>query len=222
MQKINSVSDYFFKKISPLYMNRGGEYDKSYFNNNHLKRINSWYKPYVELYYRYVASYCMSRAANLPEKGKVLDIGCGVGMLVSQYKKLGYNAIGVDVNKAAISSSVCIENCFWVQTTAVLNYPNNTFDLICSREVLEHIPAGEIDACIKEWDRVGKGVMVHIIAVSERGASSIDDPAHINVKSEQWWIDKFQEHGYRAIKNPKKFFFSPFGSSGYFMMIKNR
>ncbi len=218
---MESPVNYFFRKVSPLYMNRGSVYDKTYYHNNHLKRVNSRYSFFVKLYYRYVASYCMSAAAKLPKNSKVLDIGCGVGMLAGQFKKLGFNITGVDVNKEAIANSTCPDNCFWVKTTARLDYPDNNFDLVVSREVLEHISESEIDECIKEWDRVGKGVMVHIIAVSERGPSAIDDPAHINVKSEQWWINKFKEHGYRAIKNPRKFFFSPFGGSGYFMVIKN-
>ncbi|NMB56601.1 class I SAM-dependent methyltransferase, partial [Candidatus Beckwithbacteria bacterium] len=95
------------------------------------------------------------------------------------------------------------------------------FDLVVSREVLEHIPHNEIDSCIDEWDRVSQGKMVHIIAVSERGPSAIDDPVHINVQSENWWINKFKQHDYQAIKNPQKFFISPFGNSGYLMFLKN-
>jgi hypothetical protein len=35
-----------------------------------------------------------------------------------------------------------------------------------AREVLEHINPAVIDRCIDEWDRVGKGRRVHIIAVT--------------------------------------------------------
>ena len=105
-----------------------------------------------------------------------------------------------------------------VKTTAKLNYPKNHFDLVVSREVLEHIPKKDIDNCIREWDRISKGKMVHIIAVKERGACATDDPTHINVQTEKWWIKKFKKHGYKAIRQ-KKFFFSFFGSKGYLMLI---
>jgi ubiquinone/menaquinone biosynthesis C-methylase UbiE len=203
-------------------MNKNDKYDESYYYNNHIKWLNSFFGFFVKLYYRYIASYIMAKAAKIKKGNKILDIGCGVGILVQQFNKLGYQATGVDVNKEAIQNSISPKNCFLVQTTAELNYPKQYFDLIVSREVLEHIPVEDIDACIKEWDRVSKGQMIHIIAVKERGPSAIDDPTHINVQNEKWWIDKFGEYGYIAIKKPKKIFFSPFGSEGYFMFIKNK
>lgn len=208
------------KKISPIYMNKKDRYDESYYFNNHIKRLNSFRGFFVKLYYRYIASYIMAKAAKLKKNDKVLDIGCGVGTLVQQFNKLGHQAIGVDVNIEAIKNSLSPKNCFLVKTTAKLDFPKNYFDLVVSREVLEHIPVDQIDDCIKEWDRVSKGKMIHIIAVKERGISAIDDPTHVNVQTENWWMNKFKEHGYKTIKKPKKFFFSPFGSEGYLMFIK--
>ena len=126
------------------------------------------------------------------------------------------------MSTAAIKNSVYPQKCFLVDTTAKLNYPDKYFDLVVSREVLEHISPQEIDTCITEWDRISKGKMVHIIAVRERGSSSIDDPTHLNVQDEPWWIEKFKTYGYKAIRKPKRFFFSPFGNSGYFLFIKWR
>lgn len=201
-------------------MNKVKNYSEDYFVYNHLRHINSRYGFLMKMYYRYLALYCMAKPANLAKGGKVLDIGCGVGILAEQFNKLGYQTIGVDVNKTAIENSVCPKKCLLVEKTSRLDFPDNYFDLIVSREVLEHIPLTDIDACIKEWDRAGKGKMIHIIAVSERGKSAVGDPAHINVKPEKWWVEKFKKHGYKALKNPSKLFFSPFGSSGYFMFCK--
>ncbi len=164
----------------------------------------------------------MARAVGLKKSDKVLDIGCGVGALVEQFNKLGYQAIGVDVNEEAIKNSIYPKNCLLVQTTAKLSYPDNYFNLVVSREVLEHISADHIDDCIKEWDRVSVGKMIHIIAVTERGPSATDDITHVNVQFEKWWIEKFKEHGYKTIIKPQKLFFSLFGTKGYLMFIKNK
>ncbi len=49
-----------------------------YFEQNHLKRLNSWYGPIVKGYYRYIAEVCMAEPALLEKGASVLDIGCGV------------------------------------------------------------------------------------------------------------------------------------------------
>jgi cyclopropane fatty-acyl-phospholipid synthase-like methyltransferase len=209
-------------KISPLYMNQEKTYDEAYFLANHLRKLRSWRGYFVRRYYRYVASYAMAGAAKLHPHAKVLDIGCGVGILVQQFIKLGYQAKGVDVSQAAIANSIIPQHCSLVATTAKLDYPDQYFDLVVSREVLEHIPAEDIDACIDERDRVSKGKMVHIIAVRERGTSAINDPTHVNVQAEQRWITTFAKHQYKAIRQPRKCFFSPFGNKGYLMFTKDR
>ncbi len=201
-------------------MNKNKDYDKSYYVNNHINRINSVYGFIIKMYYDYTAWYAMASPAQLKKGDTVLDIGCGVGILVEQFKNRGYQVTGVDVNEEAIENSIAPSDCLLVESTANLSYPDDYFDLVVSREVLEHIPEEKIDACIKEWRRVSKGKMIHIIAVKERGKSATDDPAHINVQTEQWWMNKFRRHGFDVIKQPKKYFFSPFGSEGYFMCIE--
>jgi ubiquinone/menaquinone biosynthesis C-methylase UbiE len=209
-----------FQKIGTICMNKNPNYDDEYYLHNHQRHLNSFYGFIIELYYRYLAFYIMTKPVKIKKGDKILDIGCGIGILEKQFDKLGYNAIGVDVNRAAIKNSVSPKNCFLVKTTAKLDYPDSYFDLIVSREVLEHISEAEIDDCLKEYNRVGKGKMVHIIAVSERGKSAKNDPTHLNVRSEKWWAEKFFNHGYTVKIKPKKLFFSPFGSSGYFLIEK--
>jgi ubiquinone/menaquinone biosynthesis C-methylase UbiE len=201
-------------------MNSNPDYDQSYYQQNHLSKLKFPLRFFVKLYYRYLAGYIMAETAGVDKNSRVLDLGCGVGILVEQFNKLGFNSVGVDVNPAAVNNSIKKSKCQLVETTAELDFPDNYFDLVVSREVLEHIKADRIDACIKEWERVGKGKMVHIIAVKERGKSATQDPAHVNVQSEQWWKDKFAAHGYQVQIKPNKLFFSPFGNEGYFLCTK--
>jgi ubiquinone/menaquinone biosynthesis C-methylase UbiE len=209
-----------FRKAGPLFMSREASYDEDYYHHNHLRHLNSSYGFIIKWYYRYIAHLCMVLPSKIRPGAKVIDIGCGVGTLVQQLHELHYQPTGVDVNECAIRNSICPGKCHLVSTTASLDYPDKYFDLIVSRECLEHIPETDIDRCILEWDRVGNGCMVHIIATEERGESVTDDPLHVNVKPEQWWVNKFTTFGYKTIRSPMKLFFSPFGSSGYFMMVK--
>lgn len=216
------IANVLLKGVSPLYMNREAVYTEDYFIQNHLKRLNSWYGPLVRKYYRYIAEECMAKPAGLQRGAQILDIGCGVGILVQQFNGLGYNATGVDVNEAAIRNSLELQHCQLVESTAQLPYPDKYFDLVVSREVLEHIPEEAIDGCIQEWDRVSNSKMVHIIAVTERGRSATEDPTHINVQSEDWWVNKFQQFGYQATRNPSPYFVSVFGPKGYIMFEKQQ
>jgi len=219
-EKLKTKVNMITKAVRNVFTNkRYKDYDYDYYYNIYWKHANAWYGPIIKLYYRHIAYYGMAMPAGISKSRKVLDIGCGIGTLVQQFNRLGYKTIGVDVNKAAIKNSIT-KGCFLVKTTSKLPYPDNHFDLIVSREVLEHIPASEIDSCIKEWSRVGKGSMVHIIAVSESGSRAKKDPTHINVKPEKWWEQKFKKHEFNVIKNPSKLFFSHFGGRGYFMMKK--
>lgn len=208
-------------QLSELYMNRHNYYDDEYYHINHLRKIQSRLGFLVKLYYRYVASYAIVGAASIPRGARILDIGCGIGILVEQLRRLGFDAVGVDVNLPAIRNSLVPAFCSHMQTTAQLPYADGHFDLVVSREVLEHIADEEIDECIQEWDRVSKGKAVHIIAVTERGPSATQDPTHINVQSEAWWINKFIQHGYIGTKSPRENFLSPFGSSGYFLFQRS-
>jgi 2-polyprenyl-3-methyl-5-hydroxy-6-metoxy-1,4-benzoquinol methylase len=206
----------FLRRISSIYMNKVNHYGSEYYAH-YIKHANAWYGFVMKSYYRYVADQCMIKPMNIPPKSRVLDIGCGVGLLVEQFTQLGYDTAGVDVHSAAIELSVCPERCFLATTTAQLNFPDRYFDLIVSREVLEHIPISDIDECIKEWNRIGNGKMVHFIAVTERGYSAMQDPTHVNIQTEAWWAEKFRSHGHKVLQ-PTNIPFSPFGTWGYLIM----
>jgi hypothetical protein len=64
--------------------------------------------------------------------------------------------------------------------------------------------------------------MIHLIAVKERGKSATEDPCHVNVQTENWWIDKFKQYNYSAIRRPNKYFINLYGSMGYLMFVKTK
>jgi ubiquinone/menaquinone biosynthesis C-methylase UbiE len=216
---MRKIVDVLLRGISSIYVNKVDNYGREYFTH-YIRHINAWYGFLMRHYYRYVAYHYMVKPMSLPPHSRILDIGCGVGLLVEQFTQLGYDTTGVDVHRAAIELSVCPERCFLATTTAQLNYPDSYFDLIVSREVLEHIQITEIDECIKEWNRIGKGRMVHFVAVTERGYSATLDPTHINIQTEAWWTEKFRSHGHNVLQ-PTNMPLSPFGSWGYLVMSSN-
>lgn len=76
----------------------------------------------------------------LPEKygGRVLDIGCGGGSLLLELQRYGWNAEGCDIDEATVS--ICKEAGLAVScgTLHDRKYPNDYFDAVTLRHVLEH------------------------------------------------------------------------------------
>jgi len=209
----------FFEKISFLYMNRVESYSGEYYYANHLKRYHwvSWYV--MRWWYAYFIKHWFLPYSKLQVWSKVLDIWCGIWVWVQQRKKLWYDAYGYDVEEPAILSNIEKERCRLVEGD-MLPYEDDVFDLVVSREVLEHIPSESIHQWMEEWERVGTWTMIHMIAVTERWVSAIDDPMHCNVQSISYWIDLFNTHWYDCHHVSDSNLITPFGNKWLFVCEK--
>ena len=84
---------------------------------------------------------------------KVLDVGCGGGILAEALSKLGAQVTGIDASEQTIGvaqnhSNVVGSDVSYYQTTIeefIANKPEEKFDVITCLEMLEHVPSpGEI------------------------------------------------------------------------------
>lgn len=80
------------------------------------------------------------------EKDKILEIGIGNGFVTDKLRKLGYNVTTVDFDE-------CLSPDF-VADVRSLPFNNNSFDIVCAFEVLEHLPFCDFDKALKELKRV--------------------------------------------------------------------
>lgn len=94
----------------------------------------------------------ISERANL-EGIKVLDVGCGGGILAEALSKLGAQVTGIDASEQTIGvaqnhSNAVGSDVSYYQTTIeefIANKPEEKFDVITCLEMLEHVPSpGEI------------------------------------------------------------------------------
>lgn len=91
---------------------------------------------------------------------KVLDYGCGQGAYVANLQARGIECIGADLlpfpewKRVAESLGVTSEELFRQVSDAELPYPNNSFDLVCGFEVLEHCQ--DPMKTLRELVRVGR------------------------------------------------------------------
>ncbi len=93
---------------------------------------------------------------------RVLDAGCGEGNLSILMAKKGAQVIGVDISEPNIAACKKLAEHESVQSVEFstgdlenLDFPDNSFDLVVSSHVLEHLP--DFDKGLAEMARVSKG-----------------------------------------------------------------
>lgn len=130
----------------------------------------------------------------------VLDLGCGPGYLVKFLQEKGISAYGVD-----ITSQVSGKNLVQANITH-LPFSNNSFGLVYSFHVLEHLPLSELDKAFDEIDRVvdEKGGMLYLIIptwdnlpTKELAKQVLQDPTHRTIATREWWINRFSQFNWQ-------------------------
>src|SRR5258705_6188553 len=94
----------------------------------------------------------------LPANAKVLDAGCGAGIPISQVLSEHFDVTGVDFSEAQIKLAkkhVPKAN-FICQDMTTLDFPENTFDGICSYYAIIHIPREEHQSLLINFHRILK------------------------------------------------------------------
>lgn len=91
-----------------------------------------------------IARFWPDRSINTPPYlpgGKMLDVGCGNGRYLSTMRSLGWDVQGVEFSESGVR--VCQMENLPVHHGDLKSaqLPDNTFDLITVRHVIEHIPA---------------------------------------------------------------------------------
>jgi SAM-dependent methyltransferase len=114
----------------------------------------------VNAYFDYFQRRAVEKALrrlrpNLRNRG-LLDIGCGGGRWSQFFQDHGCNVKGIDIQERTIRGNremfPTID--FEVMSVTNLLFPNNSFDLLCSVTVLQHLPYREQEEAVREIARV--------------------------------------------------------------------
>ena len=129
-----------------------GEYEKRGEYHKYIDPNWSYYPTYLAKM-EFIKSY-MSR---IPKNYKILDLGCGEGVLVEEYRNLGYDIIGLDEN---FSSEFVIRGD--VRETP---FSNHDFDLILCLDVIEHLNYKSQRSAIAEIRRILKDEGIAVLTL---------------------------------------------------------
>lgn len=101
--------------------------------------------------------------------GKVLDIGCGRGLLLNKLRERGWTPMGTELNEEA--AAYAREQLGLPITTQILEevgFPDNEFDLVILWHVLEHVQSP--GAMLREVARILKPGGTLLVAVPNFGS----------------------------------------------------
>lgn len=108
---------------------------------------------------------------------KVLEFGCGSGLFVGELADAGFESFGVDISEDAVKFGELqgVRNLAVIEGHRI-NFPDNTFDVVLSLDVIEHLENEEW--ALREVERVLKpGGLVVIMAPAYQFLWGVQDEA---------------------------------------------
>lgn len=139
----NSEYDMFVTSPKPL----DHELEKYYETEDYISHTDAK-RNLLEKVYHWVRSYSIQKKVKLINsksvKGKLLDIGCGTGDFLKAAELNGWEVLGIEPNESARIIADSKLTAEVLDTTELLNLPEQSFDVITLWHVLEHLPKLEM------------------------------------------------------------------------------
>lgn len=139
----------------------------------------------------------------LADDAKILDVGCGKGFLLYEFKKLLPNATiaGFDISSYAVNNAKAEvkDSLFVHKAQDPFPFSDNHFDLVFSITTLHNLCIGELKSALQEMERVGENK--YMATESYRSEEELFNlqcwalTCELFFRPEEWqWL--FKEFGY--------------------------
>jgi ubiquinone/menaquinone biosynthesis C-methylase UbiE len=109
-------------------------------------------RPRGEGYHRLIDDLEMDVMLPLCRGKRVLEVGCGTGLILSRLAAEASEAVGMDLSKGMLKSARERGLSVAVGSATQLPFPDDSFDIVCSFKVLAHVP--DIRSALSEITRV--------------------------------------------------------------------
>ena len=197
---LERVNDQDFPKSKAASLAK--KYDFDYWDGD--RRINYGGYKYIPGRWRKVAQE-MIIYYNLKPNSKILDIGCGKGYLLYEFKKLipECEIFGIDISEYAIKNAhEKVKDKIVFGSASELPFKEKIFDLVISINTLHNLYCYELFQALKEIERVAK-MNKYICVESYRNEEEKANLLYWQVTCEafntpkewKWW---FNQSGYQG------------------------
>lgn len=161
---------------------------------------------YDEEYYsatvdRYMAPSCdaiVESIVNVFSPNSAVDVGCGSGLLLLALKKHGIFCRGLDYSRAAVD--ICRQRGLEVMKFDLEHdsLPSDLrADIAISTEVAEHLS----ESCADRFVDTLCNIANDIVLTAAEPSPSYAGVAHVNEQPNEYWVEKFEAHGFRLERN---------------------
>ena len=140
---------------------------------------------------------------NLASNARILDVGCGKGFLLYEFKKLLPDAIlkGFDISKYAVENAKeeIKNNIFVHKAQEPFPFKNKEFDFVVSITTLHNLCIRELKQALNERPRVGKNKYITMESFRDEGELMNLQCWALTCESffrPQDWVWLFDEFGY--------------------------
>lgn len=124
------------------------------------------------------------------EFSTILDIGCGCGLYLAEFQRLGKETLGCEASRDAIKMAPQNVTVFFCDVTRPILL-NRRFDLVFCIEVAEHIPRARSGQLVRNCIAYGDTV---VFTAAPRGQGGI---GHINEQPYEFWRELFADNHFR-------------------------
>ena len=127
-------------------------------------------------------------------RGSLLDVGCGMGLLVRTLVTRGIHASGTDIaHRVVEDGNRELPGRFHAGSILSLPFPDGTFETVSSTDCLEHIAEADVPMALHELHRVCRRFAFIRLATTP----DMDGRWHLTIKDRVWWETRFFEAGFR-------------------------
>lgn len=122
---------------------------RSYYPDEYYGEPGVKFQPLVEGLVRAVgARHVAFVTAGIPDGARILDVGCGRGVILGALADRGYEVHGIEISEEAASGADPRASVRIASTVAAADYPEAYFDQVIIWHVFEHLadPRGTLDA----------------------------------------------------------------------------